>query len=41
MLYTHTHTHTHTHIHTMDYYSGIRNNAIWSNTDGPGDYHTK
>ena len=31
-------------IHTMEYYSAIkkkRNNAIWSNMDGPGDYHTK
>ena len=28
----------------MEYYSAIKkeqNNAIYSNTDGPGDYHAK
>ena len=31
-------------IYTMEYYSAIKkgwNNAICSNMDGPGDYHTK
>ena len=30
-------------IYTLDYYSAIRKeqNAICSNMDGPGDYHTK
>ena len=31
-------------IHTMEYYSAIKkewNNAICSNTDGPGGDHTK
>ena len=30
-------------INTMEYYSAIKewNNAICSNMDGPGDYHTK
>ena len=32
------------HIYTMEYYSAIKkewNNAIYSNMDGPRDYHTK
>ena len=29
------------HIYTMEYYSAVKKNAIWSNIDGPGDYHTK
>ena len=32
------------HIYTMEYYSAVKkewNNAIWSNMDGPRDYHTK
>ena len=31
-------------IYTMEYYSAIKkewNNVIWSNMDGPRDYHTK
>ena len=31
-------------VYTMDYYSAIKiewNNAIWSNMDRPGNYHTK
>ena len=34
---------THTHTHTMENYSAIKkwNNAIFSNMDGPRDYHTK
>ena len=36
-------THTYIHTHTMEYYSAIKkwNNAIFSNMDGPRDYHTK
>ena len=33
-----------TYIYIMEYYSAIKkewNNAICSNIDGPGDYHTK
>ena len=32
------------HIYTMQYYSATKNkgnNAIFSNTDGPGEYHSK
>ena len=28
-------------IYTMEYYSAIKKNAICSNMDGPGYYHTK
>ena len=28
-------------IYTMEYYLATKKNAISSNMDGPGDYHTK
>ena len=36
--------HTHTHTHTLEYYSAIKKewkNAIYSNMNGPRDYHTR
>ena len=40
-MYTHTHTHTHTHNGILLSHKKEWNDAICSNMDRPGDYHTK